>query len=84
MEPRAGLALFYAGHVAFRRVMDAGQGWPRVVIALLCGVGVILGLEVSALAQLLACTAVIVVITLLEDYVGPDRGANSSGAASNP
>ena len=76
----AGLALFYAGHVAFRRVMAVGSGWLRVLISVLCGLSVILGLTTSALGQLVACAAVIVVITLLEDYAGLDRGATGSGA----
>lgn len=78
----AGLALFYGAHVAFRHVMGIASGRQRVAVAVLCAASAPLGLTISAMAQLVACCALIVVVTLLEDYAGKDAGAGTSGETS--
>lgn len=77
-----GLAVLYAGHTLFRHVLGAGVGWLQVVISAVCAAGMLLGLHGSALLHLAVTAAVIVVVTLIEDYAGPDRGANRFGDAA--
>jgi low temperature requirement protein LtrA len=62
----AGAALFLAGDVAFRHVLRMGREWTRAAAALLTLATVPLGTEVSAVAQMVAVTLVLVAMLALE------------------
>ena len=61
-----GAALFLVGDVVFRRVLRIGRAGPRLAAALLALCTVPLGTEVSAAAQMLAVTVVLVGTLALE------------------
>jgi low temperature requirement protein LtrA len=71
-----GTALFLAGHAAFRRALQLGPAWPRLVAALFALATAALGATVSIEAQLIVLLAGLAAMLA----AGRLRGASASGA----
>lgn len=65
----AGLCVYFLGDVYFHRVMRLGPGRLRLFTAALMLCTAPLGMQFSALAQLIACVVIIVATITLDDYV---------------
>jgi hypothetical protein len=68
-----GVALFLVGDALFRRTLAIGERRWRLLAALLALASVALGPEISALAELAALFAVVLVCLVLESVFGLDK-----------
>ena len=66
-----GVALFLAGQAAFRRALQLGPVWPRLVTALFALATAALGATVAIEAQLIVLLAGLAVMLAAEHRWGP-------------
>jgi low temperature requirement protein LtrA len=78
----AGVALFLAADVAFRRVLGLGRSLHRAVAALLALATIPLGTEVAAVAQLAALVVLLAVALAGEGTARPRAGASAQARAT--
>lgn len=73
----AGLCMYFLGAAYHHRVMRLGPGRLRLLTAVLLLLTAPLGLQFSAIVQLLACVLIVTAAITIDDYVLEPRRAGN-------